>query len=1568
MEDPFVATPQASYAQRESHRYSSFDNHLLTLNSSSPTQLKLALEAHLAETERRLLDTSKLGTSLVQQQKELEQQLKEVERQQAEGEIGPELRHKLAGLEKEFNEVGRESARVSLGPKPRFLAPDETPSLDGRSPGTLSSQATNSPSKVSVPSRRQRNQPSSRVHDIEFATEISTSLLAQVRQLQALLAERDETLRALNTEKSRLELESEGLTQRIRALDESEQRYKDENWGLETQSHELQAAAKEAAERATRLTGNLHTITQEKTNIQRELDELKQANGRLIEEHATVQKANDSEIHMLRRNLNTGDTERSTLQKKVDELVGQNQELAKAIAQQLRNQESEPTRNLNQDKDSTRDHDETPENSPPPSPNKATPRHGHLESETLKSSLHHAHRMIQNLKNNIHREKTEKIELKRMLQDARDELETRRNDSSHGSASKRPKTKPEVFKKPLRPAMLGAERKGLREIEVEEPDWEDEAVEPSPTKAPQFGKKSISPYRPPQTESASASDVYQTADETEDAFETANERETATESEAFQTGAESLAAESSDELTETESRADPQATLRGTRQKLRNAKAGDRTSFISTASTSADEMDYNEMHTPVQSQPQRYKVRMQRGRRVRTSEDESMFVDGGRSVEDSPASMHSPKPLVQGQSLFAELGELGSPGGSDSEFGTPLRSNTFAEPSTPVQTRRFGQQKQVSVSVTMVDTGMMTEPLPSPVIPLKESSGTQTITLQTADASISTEAPILPDVEAPVTPMKAEVVDSATQYTPIQTQKMAQSDTIVMFDTPPRTIWDEPQVVHSDLTKPPSMSQLLPPVQLEVSQIFSEQTIPVSPATVIAPPKIQMQLALSTIASEESLPVSPPVVPLPIPVVTPRKDPVQLRLSTIAFEESLPISPPAIPLPAPIEKPTLVISPIQTAITKPIPPPVVPLPVPVEKPVVTPALVLSPIQTAITKPIPPPVVPLPVPVETTLVLSPIQTAITKPIAPPVVTKVEPPPMQLELSSLFFEETTPVQPTLRPSMITGIVGTPINGIPSSKDSPERPKTAVRSEGTRRDPPMFKLPFEPTNPDDDVFSTSPAPLAVAVVEQAAQTTLTSEQIDSLLMEKRVSRPPLTPDAKQATILLGTPPISPSATPKAKAQPTPLTTGSIGDSFLHPHSAPRRPGSSGSQYRTASFPPLPSDHKRAIAAAAQRLSAENSANMMGPPLAPASAYRSSILAGPRTPSDGNGLTPKTKYRRSSQVSRRSSVSSWASELDERFNISTSGYPFEPGTEPRMIQAITETMIGEFLWKYTRKPGRPELSNSRHRRYFWVHPYTCTLYWSTHSPQAVGRAQSKSKGVAIEAVRVVTDDNPYPPGLHRKSLEIVTPGRVLKFTASTSQRHETWLNALSYLLLRTSGEDANPGGAIMTPSDANDSLYGRTSRQAESRRSISSQNSRNARAISRQYLEGSMVSRHHNIQTPSLKSPSLSSQQGSAHASEQAARQGSVSRFGNMFKNSGVMGTFSSRRSRYDNKTRSIDSGSAASHDSAEDLRRVIERQDREADKLENVRACCDGKHDVGSLSRTSRYSSRLSHHPHT
>jgi hypothetical protein len=354
---------------------------------------------------------------------------------------------------------------------------------------------------------------------------------------------------------------------------------------------------------------------------------------------------------------------------------------------------------------------------------------------------------------------------------------------------------------------------------------------------------------------------------------------------------------------------------------------------------------------------------------------------------------------------------------------------------------------------------------------------------------------------------------------------------------------------------------------------------------------------------------------------------------------------------------------------------------------------------------------------------------------------------------------------------------------------------------------------------------------------------------------------------------------------------------------------------------------------------------------------------------------------------------VSSFESELDARFNIHPDGTPAPPpiegGTDPRMIQAITQTMIGEFLWKYTRRTGRGDMSGKRHRRFFWVHPYTCTLYWSDHDPSSAGRAQLKAKSVAIDAVRVVVDDNPMPPGLHRKSLIIVTPGRDIKFTATTGQRHETWFNALSYLLLRSGPEpqsattyntaaneltaddvaEFNPGGAAAAPYVPRHSTASRTSLSTYNSRTNTT---RNSRVSSRNHSPARSSVRR--IPQGQLNQASTASRTSQANTGSFGSRLSSYLRPGRTtsatIKEADASGIYDAR----------------VVNDSAEDVRAVLAKQDEDADRLENVRACCDGKlssrlwevntngsagkHDVGSLNRRSghRLSGRHSHsHAH-
>lgn len=68
-------------------------------------------------------------------------------------------------------------------------------------------------------------------------------------------------------------------------------------------------------------------------------------------------------------------------------------------------------------------------------------------------------------------------------------------------------------------------------------------------------------------------------------------------------------------------------------------------------------------------------------------------------------------------------------------------------------------------------------------------------------------------------------------------------------------------------------------------------------------------------------------------------------------------------------------------------------------------------------------------------------------------------------------------------------------------------------------------------------------------------------------------------------------------------------------------------------------------------------------------------------------------------------------------------------PATDPTVIHAITQTMIGEFMWKYTRRALGKGVGERRHKRFFWVHPYTKTLYWSSADPGSSNVSESSAK-----------------------------------------------------------------------------------------------------------------------------------------------------------------------------------------------------------------------------------------------
>ncbi|KAI1124290.1 hypothetical protein F5Y10DRAFT_269208 [Nemania abortiva] len=685
------------------HRFSQFNSQLFALSSNaSPAQAKRALEAHLAETERRMEEAGKLGTALVQQRSELTERLKEVEKLQAEGELPDDLRHKLVEIEKDYNEVARESARAFL-PKSRVpsneavagspFVPEGKGGKRSVSPSKFEAQATGSPTKLSVPNRKIRNQPSNRIHDIEFAAEISTSLIAQVRNLQGLLAEKEEELKETRAENSKLEYEVEGFQQRLKALDDNEHRYKDENWNLETQIHELMAKEKEAADREKKLTQALNILQSEKNAGQRELDEIKLSHSKLAEEHAAAVKHHDIELGTAKRTMVIAESERAAMQKRIEELTGQNTELAKAMSISFRGRklDRESIIGMSDDDFQTAHDNTTPEQSPPPSPVKGTPRHSMLESETLKTSLAHAQRTIQSLRTNVHREKTEKMETRRLLQEARDEIERMRSDPLPPNRRAR-KTDSREFKKP--PRLLGNLRSARSEI-FDDPNWEDQPdVLPHPRSSP-VSRETTMLFDPIPEQT----DHFETANETSDAaFETANEN--ATETDDFHTGAEEFSSDDVETETDTPSK---RRTLVGKPPNLFGTQRSG--SIDSTASTEDEDFPYEDTRTPTSLPPlhAKFPLRVSRGayRRSRQPSEEP-FQSSPMSFANS-SNMGTPQQPAQ--SLAAELGDFDGSDNESNMSATPSRRSIRARAMTPPPAL------PPLPRVIMVDSGMMTEPL-----------------------------------------------------------------------------------------------------------------------------------------------------------------------------------------------------------------------------------------------------------------------------------------------------------------------------------------------------------------------------------------------------------------------------------------------------------------------------------------------------------------------------------------------------------------------------------------------------------------------------------------------------------------------------------------------------------------------------------------------------------------------------------------------------------------------------------------------------------------------------------------
>ncbi|MCO5589969.1 hypothetical protein L7F22_043938 [Adiantum nelumboides] len=401
-------------------------------------------------------------------------------------------------------------------------------------------------------------------------------------------------------------------------------------------------------------------------------------------------------------------------------------------------------------------------------------------------------------------------------------------------------------------------------------------------------------------------------------------------------------------------------------------------------------------------------------------------------------------------------------------------------------------------------------------------------------------------------------------------------------------------------------------------------------------------------------------------------------------------------------------------------------------------------------------------------------------------------------------------------------------------------------------------------------------------------------------------------------------------------------------------------------------------------------------------------------RAPSAQSFVSDATSDMMSGRTSQASNYTNGAMDSSYNRRGTTGGgvagmMQGQGSTNPVVLGSITQTMIGDYLYKYTRRSmGR---ANKRHRRYFWVHPYTRTLYWTMTAPSEAVSTEVVNKSAFIQDVIVVEDENVQPPDLYHLSIVISTLTRDVKITARDKAQHETWITALGYLVNRELPSEKKQAPAEWRQSISraslprqshknNSTIFGDSSAsRTPGRRSMMGitgmSPSKSANAV--QTLRTTSALGGESDRTPRARGASVGGKgvnyPSLLHRRDTAAREyleqwetehGSSALLGDqdltpragatssMSKRSARSGRGSLAREMFGNVRRNSaisSSGSAAQpgddgrFKSAEEM--LAEDEERTGyDGLDNVRTCCDGKHDIGKLAVKGHHH----HHHHT
>lgn len=996
---------------------------------------------------------------------------------------------------------------------------------------------------------------------------------------------------------------------------------KEENWNMHLRGQELQNQLNSEMTDSSKLQSENARLVAQVTTLTTALDSLKVKNVELSTKLSEARAKHEGEMSALRRAQAGLQRDRSDLQRNLDELKI---ELSRRpvppldAAEQNAESPDSPEQELNITPSVT------PTVSPQLSPIKNTPsRNAPLELETTKSSLHHAHRMVTNLRNTLYREKTEKLELKKLLAAAQDEVEQLR---SKASGSKRAAKRPQM-RRPMSD-MLGNKRRPEHEVTIN--------LEDSP--------QSLT-WR---DEDGSTSAPYVTANEhdceSDSAFVTATEHEIDGTDTEYRTGVESQA-DSDGEFTETEANSTRKMPSLG---KIRE--------FSLALQLTSDEDD-----SPVRpTAPLRHRrsTRTESGRRLASSQYDpppqplfqELMEGGGSSVVNSPRSVTS----------------------SPTSVGTAIPLSSFLATREAVET---------------LDIGCQCDPTPDP----------EPIILEAEPVIIYKE------------PDKPVFVESSTQSDPIPNPEpiVVEGPTVIVYKEPELPTCNEistqcdpipdpdPVIIYREPERPECVDN-----EIQTDSIPPPEPIIIRPEPIIIPgePVIITEYVEKEKPESSEIDIQTDPIPPPAPIII-CPDPVIIQAEPVVVIKH--VEP---------EKPSCDEAGVQS---DPLPPPaqIIIYKEP-EKPVVIEMAVQS-------DPIPEP--------------EPIVIA----SEPLIIYKEKEPPMSNEAGIQSDE----VGPTI---------------VYVQREKPPSTETGIQAEVFKPEVNEFGVQAEvPTHPHHEN------------AHKEIQTLLSIPLSETFHIPGQQATTNLRPKTPLSIVPPSTVPPIPSRTVEAISEtsaPKIVKTLSSTAELISPPKSPLREITNSRRSEIGS--PSRSSSRFGYADSPTSFSSRiGSARRYGTILehptlhpSPRSTVTKSRVSHPLSPSKMDQRRQQTvspshsrmnmsiMSRSTTAMSRRTSISSFESELDNSFGLTRERTELGDGehstsTDPHIIQAITQTMIGEVLWKYTRSQmQRSKISDKRHPRFFWIHPYTKTLYWSTDNPAVSKNSNRNTRSGLIHLINLMS------------------------------------------------------------------------------------------------------------------------------------------------------------------------------------------------------------------------------------